>query len=244
MSGIVWLVLAVILVLGCATLIGYVRRTERYVHVVASGSASRPPDEASVTVGLRSENITQEQLPQRQTEDTEKFSAIVDAMQEAAPDASIETLSFSVTPNYNSETGEPTGYTIYNSSELKVKGAEKLVDLGDAVQAAIDAGSNSIGGVHYTLQEETKTKLALEAQQEALQVAKNKASDLASGVRESLGRPLQVVEQGSSQFNDFHRQSLVQSSRDGAIGASIAPEFRPPEKIDFTSTLQVRYELN
>ena len=233
---------AVVLLILAAFVVSFVLdlllREPRYVHVTSTGKATSPPDEASITIGLRSENVPQDELPQRQSADAEKSQQIAAEIKRVAPEASVETRTYSVTPDYNRETGEPTGFTIYNSNEVRIKDAAALSKLSEIVRVAVEAGSNSIGGVNYSLQDETRERLALEAQQDAVRVGRAKANSLAQAASQSLGKPLQIVEESIVRYNDFARTTALETDV-----STTAPDLRPPEEIDFTSTLQMRYAL-
>lgn len=216
-----------------------------FVQVAENGRTTAAPDTASITVGMRSESVGDTQLPARQKADAEKFQAIVAAMQSVAPDAKIETRTFSVNPNYDLKTGKKTDYTIYNSADVQLRGdAAKLPQLYAAVQVAIERGSNSVGNIDYSLSVEQQNKLVLAAQRDAMHLAFTKASDVADAAGLTLGKAFEIVENGQSQYG---------SSRAGLQSVAVLPNsseakfdagrFVPPEEIEVYSNILVKYAL-
>lgn len=105
----------------------------------------------------------------------------------------IKTTNYSISPNYDYQSGRQniTGYTATQNLEVKIK----PIDLANKViDKATSDGANLVGGVTFMLDDQTQKEMENKARQEAVKNAKEKAESLsnASGIR--LGRIIDVSE--------------------------------------------------
>lgn len=234
------IVVALIVLLGLFVLF---RGTgEHFVRVTGYGSVRKAPDEASVTIGNRSENITRANLSTEQSANAAQFTRILDTIRGIAPAAKIETRSFLVAPSYNNNTNNnnqpaPELYTIYSSANVLIKGADQLSLLAQIIDQAIAAGSNSVGDVQYSLSDEARKSASDEAQGTAIQDASAKANRLAGLAKRILG-PVQQIIDNDSPVRLF-RAELSASPPD----ASTTTPLLPPQEIQIDTQLTVQYVI-
>lgn len=229
----------------CPTVLNLFGRCEKYARVVGIGRVSSAPDRASVSVGLRSENIDAKQLPAARASHAAKFNQIVDNLRQTAPEARIETRSFSVTPNYDGESGALKNYSIYSNADVEVTGTENITNLSQIVQSSVSSGSNSVGNVNYSLSDAARDTATVAAQKQAMAHALTKASDLAGHAGRRLGVVRKIVEDGLQQqqrvrFADLSSFETVRQSS----ASETATKLLPPLEIDVTTRVEVEYELN
>jgi uncharacterized protein len=164
------------------------------VSVSGHGSVNVPPDTASVNIGV---DVIKPTLGEAQETATAQATAVIEAFEAAgiAPD-DIQTDYFSVNilRDY-SENADPTlitGFEIINQLRVTVRDTEQL---GELLDAAVNAGANSIYGVTFYVDDQTAA--ASEARVEAVEDARTKAEELASAAGMTLG-PVVAVSEGTT----------------------------------------------
>jgi uncharacterized protein YggE len=161
------------------------------VSVSGHGEVSVPPDTASVTIGV---DIIKPTLGEAQEEATTQATAVIDALKAAGvADEDIQTEYFSVNilRDY-SENADPTlitGFEIVNQLNVTVRDTDML---GELLDAAVNAGANSIYGVNFYVDD--KTAAASDARKDAVADARVKAEELASAAGMTLGPVVSIAE--------------------------------------------------
>lgn len=144
------------------------------IYVSGSGSASDKANQATVTLGVYTENKS----ASRAIDDNSvTMNAVVDAIHELdISDEEIKTVQYSVYPNYNWEVKETTGYRVTNMIQIEIKD-RKII--GAVIDAAARAGANNIQGISFGLSNEVAEGLRTEAYTKALEDARKKANLIA-----------------------------------------------------------------
>lgn len=165
---------------GCSALAA----PDRTLTVSGSGTARVTPDVASVTLGIQTRH---DDVAQAVADNNIVAARIMEAARGVGVgDADMRTVYFSVyaQPKYD-EFGSPSGevsYMVDNSLEVRLRDVSKLSDL---LQAAVNAGANSIYGVNFMVAD---TRAAEdEARGEALGDARERADELAAAAGLTLG---------------------------------------------------------
>ncbi len=205
----------------------------RTVTVIGIGRAAAPPDIARVTVGV---DIVNPRLSAALTEANRKTAAIMAALEKAGvAKKDIQTAEFNVFPQQAfgpSGPGPITGYRVINTMRVTVR---NLDNTGAVLDAAINAGANSIQGLVFTI-EDVKA-IEAKARKDAMADAKAKAATLAGEAGAKVGRALTISEATSS--GGPVPVFAVASAAEGlGGGASIAPGTQ-----DIVIQVQVTYEL-
>lgn len=145
--------------------------------IVASGvgSVSAQATQATLTLGVR----TEDPVAAEAVEDNAKLmnQVIEDIKALGISEEDIKTVSYNVNPNYDWESRNVTSYRVTNMVQVEV---EEISMAGDIIDAAAEAGANSIQGISFGLSEEELKALTNDAYVLALQNAKGKA-DLIAG---------------------------------------------------------------
>lgn len=162
------------------------------VSVSGHGEVNVPPDTASVNIGV---DVIKPTLDEAQAQATAQATAVIDALKEAgiaAEDIQTDYFSVNILRDY-SENADPTlitGFEIVNQLRVTVRDTDTL---GELLDAAVNAGANSIYGVTFYVDDQTAA--ASEARVEAVAAARVKAEELASATGMTLG-PVVAISEG------------------------------------------------
>lgn len=176
---------------------------------VNAGAATRTePDLAVVTLGVIARGATAAAAQQAQNQ---AMSAVRQATGAAGvEDADIQTVSFSLEPQYAYARGAAprlTGYQSRNTISIRVKNLDALSGLIDATVAQ---GANELQGIQFTFQDVEASRNAARAQ--AVETAEARAAAYAEAVGKKVGRILSITEPGAT-FSPWERR------RDGYLAA-------------------------
>ena len=165
--------------------------------------------------------------------------AVIEALKEAGiADEDIQTDYYSVNilRDY-SENADPTlitGFEIVNQLRVTVRETDQL---GELLDAAVNAGANSIYGVTFYVDDQTEA--ASEARAEAVEDARTKAEELAAAAGMTLG-PVVAISEGTSPLVS----PVYDMARGGGMGAGQAAVPVEPGSttvaVDVTMTFELR----
>jgi uncharacterized protein YggE len=172
------------------------------VSVSGHGEVTVPPDTASISVGI---DVIQPTLAEAQEQATAQATAVIEAVKAAGiADEDIQTAYFSVnilrdfdaaaavgaTPeSENADPTQITGFEILNQLQVTVRDTDML---GALLDAAVNAGANSINGVTFYVDDQTVA--ASEARRLAVEDARTKAEELAAAAGLTLGAVVSIAE--------------------------------------------------
>lgn len=161
------------------------------VSVNGHGSVAVPPDTASVVVGV---TITEETLSAAQETASTQMAAIIDTLRaQGIADEDIQTVNYSVnviqTFDQQGMPSEVSQFQVSNQVNVTIRDLEQV---GPILDAAVDAGANSIYGVNFYV-EDTST-VASEARRLAVEDARARAEEFASAAGMSLGSVVSITE--------------------------------------------------
>jgi uncharacterized protein YggE len=157
----------------------------RTVSVNGSGKVILTPDIAYVTVGVQTISENASEAVSANNSSTQK---VIDALKAAGiADKDLQTTNFSISPqqDYDPSTGKPTGkitYTVNNSVFVTVR---DINNVGQVLDASIQAGANNIGGIQFDVWD--KTQALSTARKSAVADARSKAEELAGAAGVTLG---------------------------------------------------------
>lgn len=143
-------------------------RELRKLTVSQSATISKPSDEASWTMGVRTQNA---KLAAAQSENDAKMHQVLSALQDEGIDPKeMQTSGYSISPVYSSPPKSPppdwapriTHYEVQNSIRVRTT---KLEIVGPAIASAAEKGANVVDQISFSLSDK------VEAQQEAIQEA-------------------------------------------------------------------------
>ncbi len=166
------------------------RDEPRTVSVVGTGRVTTSPDVAFLTLGVETTDRT---LATAQRENATRSTALRARLAERGlPAREIQTAGYNVWQDHDRD-GEPRGYRVDNTVRLLVS---DLARVGELLDAAIDAGANSIGGVAFGLRDEADA--LHRAREAAMTDARSKAAHYAALAGSRLGDVLSIAEAGSA----------------------------------------------
>jgi uncharacterized protein YggE len=164
-------------------------------HLVgASGQAtvSVKPDQAKLSVGVVTQAATAQAAAAQNA--TQVAAVLAQLGNILGPAADIKTIGYSLNPTYRYPQGAPpelTGYTASNTVEVTMT---DLSLIGRTIDAASQAGANSVQGLQFSVQDEEPVRQ--QALGLATKQAKAHAQAIASGIGASLGAVVLAQEGG------------------------------------------------
>ena len=205
------------------------------VSVSGHGSVNVPPDTASVNIGV---DVIKPTLDEAQEQATTQAAAVIEALKAAGiadEDIQTEYYSVNIMRDY-SENADPTlitGFEIINQLRVTVRDTDTL---GEILDAAVNAGANSIYGVTFYVDDQTAAQS--EARAEAVEDARTKAEELAAAAEMTLG-PVIAIAEGTTPFIDPN----FGMGRGGGMAAEAAVPIETGSTtvaVDVTMTFELR----
>lgn len=161
------------------------------ITVVGKAEVQAAPDMAIVRVGVSTRGATSEQARAHNAEAMGATIAAIEALGIATGD--IQTGGMSLWPYHDNQGVTVLGYTM--NTELAVT-VRDITQAGKVVDAAIDAGSNTLDGI--TLQVSNREELYQQALAKAVTAARTKAQALAAADGRAVGVALDILEAGAT----------------------------------------------
>lgn len=159
------------------------------VRAQGSAIATAKPDQVRIDIGV----LTQAKTAQAAgAANATQFTEVVNTLKKVAgAGAEIQTVSYSVQPNYKypKEGGTPSiaGYTAVNVVRVTTPAVEKA---GEIIDAATGTGANTIRGIEFSVKDERA--LRAKALAEAARNARANAEAMAAGLGLRITRVLRV----------------------------------------------------
>jgi uncharacterized protein YggE len=206
----------------------------REITVEGVGEVHALPDLAKITLGVQTE--PKQSAAQALQELTAKFNAVVDAVKaEGVEEEDITATNVSINPLYDYPNGQQVlrGFQASESIEVKIR---DLDSIGSVLTRATSQGLNQVGGVQFTFDDPTAVKL--EAQEKAIENARQKAETLAKTLGVGLGR----VKSFSAGDNQQPPMPLFDRSA-ASLEAAGGDLQVPSGSQDITATVSITYEL-
>lgn len=181
---------------------------EASLTVQGEGSVQAKPDVVVLTIGIRTEN---ESVQQAQTDNATESKQLLSAWKTLGiPDNNIETLSYTITPQYTvvSEKSVLTGYRIEHLYKITVLNVQKA---GEVYEVAVANGANITGGLQFLVSHpNTYYEKALVL---AVQNAQEKARTIASTYNMNINLiPTSLIEEPMRLPRQFVAYSGIQAS--------------------------------
>jgi uncharacterized protein YggE len=160
------------------------------VSVVGSGIVLATPNTARITLGAE---VFDASLANAQADAVRRMDAVIAQLRASGiPDSDIRTVSFTISPQYDSRGQSPAvlrGYQVQNLVEMKTT---NVAGLGALLDTAVNAGATRVFGIRF--EADNMEALKAQARDQAMQNARDKAEQLARDAGVALGRPLSIEE--------------------------------------------------
>ena len=188
---------------GCA------RKPNKTTKVTVAGEATSrvEPDTATLTISV----VTQSgQALTAQQENARKSTLVADAVKAKAASAEIKTSDYTLQPQYDYRDNKLPKIVGYNARNSVIVTMTDLQGVGAVIDAASQAGANSIDGISFTLKQTSPARG--QALADATQQAMNKANSIAQALGGHVSR---VIEENESStvagdgFNELTRAYSV-----------------------------------
>jgi len=204
--------------------------SQPYVRVHGESTISERPDRVQLDVGVITQGATSEAAAEL---NAKQSRAVIDSLHQALPAGNIQTVNFSVNPNYQypKDGSAPViqGYTANDTVRLQV---DALGVLPKLITAATKAGASNVNRLNFALRDESKARG--EALGRAADQARAGAMALAEKLHVKLGRLLRVEEE---------QPVIVSPGRTVELTASPEPGRIEPGSIDVHASVSVTYEV-
>lgn len=205
--------------------------------VNASATTRSAPDLAVLTLGVvaRGSTARAAQLAQ-----SERMNAVLAAAREAgAEQADVQTVGFSLEPQYAYARGAPPRIMGYVSRNIVSVRIDDLAAVSGLIDATVAQGANELQGIQFTYKDGESSRNAARAQ--ALETARTRAERYADAADMRVSRVLSIIEPGSV-LTPWDRR------RDGfALGAAapeqVASNPISPGQLDNQANVTVVFEL-
>ena len=164
----------------------------RTISMSGHGETRAAPDMAQITAGVTTNAAT---AAQALAANSVRMKAVFAALQKLGiPDKNIQTVNFSVSPQYatgNNEAPRLTGYQVNNDVTVRLEDVSRL---GAALDALVGAGANQMNGISFDIRE--PAPLLEKARIQAIADARARAETYAKAAGISLGPILSISEGG------------------------------------------------
>lgn len=166
----------------------------RTLTVSGEGSMKAVPDEARLSAGV----VTQAPSAQAALDSNSRAmnAVFTELKRQGIPDKSMQTSEFAVSPQYdsgNNTAPKITGYQVTNTVFVTV---DDLSKLGAAIDALVNSGANSLGGISLTIRD--PKPLLKQAREAAIKDAVDRAEIDARAAGVTLGRVMTIGDGASS----------------------------------------------
>ena len=166
---------------------------QRTLSVSGSGTVSGRPDVAVVTLGVQTDA---EEAAAALSQNSDQMQALVDALTGAGiAEKNIQTQVVRLQPQYrqtDSQTGGTSELIGYRATNLVQVRVEALDSLGQILDAAVQAGGNTIENISFEISD--STDLVSQAREAAWNDALGKAQQLAELAGAELGPVMTISE--------------------------------------------------
>ncbi len=207
--------------------------SNRTITVTGTGKVTLTPDIAYISIGVHTEHKDARMAVS--TNNTQSANLIA-ALKKAGVDArDIRTTNFSIYPRQNyDDSGQITGITYIVDNTVYVT-VRNLDSIGALLNAAVEAGANSIGGIQFDVADRTA------AYQEALKAAVGDARAQADVLAGAAGVSVGEVQQINASVG--YAQPPAPMARGGAEMALAADVPISAGQMEVTVTVNVVYGI-
>jgi len=204
----------------------------------ATGRVYAKADVANLTIGFQTE--TKKTAAEAVAENSDKMNEIVAALKALDIEAKdIKTTNYNLNPVYNwtQDRGqELQGYWVFQNVTIKIRDLDVI---GEAIAKTTEKGANQIGGVSFTIDDEEELKA--QARAEAIDLAQQKAKEIARQTGMKLGKVTNVYENQVSYPQTRYYSDMALGM--GGGGEIEAPQIEAGEnevQVEVTVTYEVK----
>jgi uncharacterized protein len=218
----------------------------RQITVTGDAEVRVAPDEVQLTLGVETWDKDLATAKGQNDERVKKILALTEDYGIDPKDVQTEYINIEPRYRFENEKSEFTGYFVRKTILITLNDISRFEDL---LSAALDSGVNYVHGVEFRTTELRKYRD--QARALAIQAAKEKATALAEGLGEKVGRPRDVREDHSGWWSAYNSwwgqrwgnaqaQNVIQNAGPSSAGleGSVAPG-----QISVQASVTVVFEL-
>jgi hypothetical protein len=185
--------------------------TERTITVTGTATITADPDEAVVTLGVRTQaDRAQAAMDQNTREMNEVLQALRDL---GLGEDDLATSLIELNPRYSNDGTAIVGYDAANQVEVTVR---DLALVGRVLDTGVDHGANVAGGIRFRLSDGNAGEDRALA--DAVTDARAKAETMATAADAGIGEPLTIVESsGGGQPGPYYAEAVSYAAADMAV---------------------------
>lgn len=207
------------------------------------GEVYAKPDLAIINLSVVNEA---KEVSDAMLENTEKMNRIVNVLKEQEiAEKDLKTTSYNIYPRYDylkegNVYGERilVGYEIRQTLQVKIRSLDKI---GTIISKATEAGSNQVGSLQFTIDDEEELKK--QAREQAIEKAKEKAEQMAYQLGVKLGKITNFSENFYSPYFDSRNVYLKEAvGMGGADSVPMAPSIESGENM-ISASVTITYEI-
>jgi uncharacterized protein YggE len=174
---------------------------QRTITVTGSAQLSVAPDEAVVSLGVRTQaQGAQDALDQNSA----KMQKVLDALRALGlGDADLATSNIDLSPRYDNNGQAILGYDASNTVEATVHDLSKV---GRVIDAGVATGANIAGGISFRTSETNKG--VANALANAVEDAKGKADAMAAAANATVGNVVTINQPGPNQPQPYFTRAV------------------------------------
>jgi uncharacterized protein len=202
------------------------------ITVTSTASVGTEPDEATVTVGISTQDPDSATALAQNGARVDDVVAALEAAGVAEEDVRTARLNLD-RRTINRKTPEETTVFVADSTlELTVR---DLTAVGDAIQAAVEAGANQVRGVRFGVSDPSAARV--EALEAAMQGARTKADAMAGAAGTQVTGVVLVIEEGA------RGGPVYEEAFRAALATDAAAQIVAPDSIDTSVTVTVTWSI-
>jgi hypothetical protein len=210
------------------------------ITVTGNGEVDIQPDRALLTVGVTTQETSAQAAAQENAATMSNVIAALEAI--GINSSSIQTTSYSISPETNYNNGQSTvvGYQVTNEIQVTVQASGASVaalgaKVGQAMDAATGQGANEIYGIQFT----ASSAAIQQASNQALELAAQDAAGQAKVVASALG--VTVLGVVSVDANPSYPSPIVY---DAGSQSSVSTPIISPQSLQITASALVVFSIS
>lgn len=190
MKKISMILISLVLVIGM-TVPAFAADLNKVISVSGEGSVVVEPDQATINIGVETENAESTIAQENNAEKMMKIMKVLEKENISTND--IKTINYSIYPltKYNEKTRESElyAYRVNNTLEITIKDIKQVGEIIDAVSSA---GANKVNQINFTTSR--SEELYLEALSMAIKNGQKKANQIGKAIGTTINQPSKIIE--------------------------------------------------
>ncbi len=214
---------------------------KRLLPINADAQITTSPDQATIRAGVLTDGKNAADTAEQ---NARKMTAIFKALNQIGISSTdIRTTQLSLTPQYSYESKHKpriTGYSVRNTVAVNITDLSKLSAVIDAL---VEAGSNNIQNVRFSLVDPDALKA--KALQQAIKKARDKAELVAQSAGVKLGQiqTIDVNDSSNIAYNRNYDQIIVTGAKQSRASEPVSTPVSQGE-IAIRASVKIIYEMN